>query len=174
MSDPNDKSIKVIAFDGEKKNWLRWVDKFLAAAQHRGYRALLTGAEMAPAEDVDVSKDATKAKLRRANEIGYADLILACDGMAFDIVKQAKTKDLPNGDVREAWKNLNKKYQANTASQRVSVKGEFGRCEMQDPSEDPDKWFGELQCLRSRLLELTVTLDDQDVTDHILNCLPKE
>ena len=37
----NETPIKVILFDGTKKQWLIWMEKFMARAARKGYKSLL-------------------------------------------------------------------------------------------------------------------------------------
>ena len=39
-----EKSIRIIAFSGKQNDWRVWSQKFLAVAEKRGYRKVLTGA----------------------------------------------------------------------------------------------------------------------------------
>ena len=50
MSSLEQKSIKVIEFTGKDKDWKIWSKKFLAQANRKGYKKLLTGAEVIPTE----------------------------------------------------------------------------------------------------------------------------
>ena len=69
------------------------------------------------------SKDKKEAceKLRALNEEAYEDLLFAMPGdtdkgkVVFNIVSLGKTKAFKDGDAREVWKKLLKKFEPNTA-----------------------------------------------------------
>ena len=48
MSSLEQKSIKFIEFTGKDKEWKLWSRKFLAEANRKGYKKLLSGAEAIP------------------------------------------------------------------------------------------------------------------------------
>ena len=50
MSSLEQKSIKVIEFTGKDKDWKIWLRKFLAQANRKGYKGLLTGSDNIPTE----------------------------------------------------------------------------------------------------------------------------
>jgi hypothetical protein len=61
------------------------------------------------------------------NRKGYRDLILSIDctkphgRVAFAIVKNAKTKEIPGGDSYRAFIHLKNKYEPRTTPQRVQL-----------------------------------------------------
>jgi hypothetical protein len=59
------------------------------------------------------------------NNKAYQLLVMSCNGMAFGLVNKAKTKDLKDGNVFLAWKNLNNRYAPNSTSDLVQLSGEF-------------------------------------------------
>ena len=70
----NKTTIKVILFDGTKKQWLIWMEKFMARAARKGYKSLLEdgtykGLEI-PQDDVtsDVSAEALSEEYFDAGE----------------------------------------------------------------------------------------------------------
>ena len=64
MSD--EKSIRVISFDGKIAEFRQWKVKFMAKASHGGYRGLFLGTEKAPGEEgvFDKTMDEGKEKQR--------------------------------------------------------------------------------------------------------------
>ena len=84
MSALETKSIKVIEFTGKDKDWKIWSRKFLAQANRKGYKKLLSGAEVIPTETKytatagQVSDDEKKTvKLWQLNELAFEDLLLS-------------------------------------------------------------------------------------------------
>ena len=50
----NETPIKVILFDGTKKQWLIWMEKFIARAARKGYKSLL---EVGTYEGLEIPQD---------------------------------------------------------------------------------------------------------------------
>ena len=93
-----EKSIRVLTFSGKDEDWDMWSKKFLAIAQRKKYKDVLTGKKQIPKEDEDLTDDEEK-KAREANEKAYSDLILSCtDEISFGLVEGATTNDNPSGD----------------------------------------------------------------------------
>ena len=115
-------SIRVITFSGKKLDWSTWEEKFLAKSKRRGYKELLLGknkiAIPKSSEILDETKDddLKKIKIGELNESGYTDLILSMDTetsagkIAFNIVRNSKTKDYEDGNITVAWTSLKRKY----------------------------------------------------------------
>ena len=47
-----------------------------------------------------------KLKARKANKIGYTDLVMSTEGISFTIVENAVSEDLLKGDLKKAWERL--------------------------------------------------------------------
>ena len=103
MSD--EKSIRVISFDGKITEFRQWKVKFMAKASHGGYRGLLLGSETAPNEnevfDKTTEEGKEKQRLRDANTKAFSALALACNGAAFGCIEAGMTNDFPNGSARK-------------------------------------------------------------------------
>lgn len=174
-----EKSIRVIVFDGKQENWRQFKLKCLAKANYLGYRSIFDGDDDIPKES-DVLDDSTDAgkkslKLRMMNANAYAALCLSCEGSAFGCIERAFTSDLPNGDGRLAWKNLCDKYEPKTQLSMVSLKKEFADCKLESVKTDPDDWVNKLEHIRSRIAGVNSAqkIDDDGMVAHILANLPK-
>jgi hypothetical protein len=170
------KSLKVVSFDGSAEKWPAWSDKFKAIAKRRGYHGVLIGRETVPAEDDVLDPNDEDEKLliasRNANDYGYGDLLLCCDGVAYACIAQAKTKDLPEGSLALAWSNLRDKYEGDSFSNLVELRMEFDGCVIKDIQADPDHWFDKLQYLQFRLGLIGTRISETDMAAHILQRLP--
>lgn len=174
-----EKSIRVISFNGDQAKWRAWKLKFLAKATAQKYRDVLEGKVEVPNDDVvlDASKpeDATKIKAREANQIAYSALALSCEDAAFGVIEQAVTKVLPSGDAKMAWEGLGKKYEPKTKMSLVHLLKEFSLCKMGNSNEDPDIWLQELEHLRLRIKGAGGNgheIKDEVLMAHILANLP--
>ena len=115
MSSEAERAIRVIPFSGKREAWNMWSKKFLARAKKLGYRDILNGVKVE-----------NKEKKVVMNDNAYADLMLAmsCE-VAFGYVDEAVSKEFPEGDAAEAWRNLMKKFQPSTTGSRVYYKNKF-------------------------------------------------
>ena len=69
MSDPIDeKSIKVIMFDGTSMMWRSWSEKFLARAKRRGYKELVVGSKTVPKKSDESSWSEGDKKVVERND----------------------------------------------------------------------------------------------------------
>jgi hypothetical protein len=179
--DDEKSSIKLAPFTGKQTDWSVWKEKFIARARRKGYKETLLGKTEVPAELATLEvTDKTKIAARKANNTAYEDLLLLIDGeqasgrVAFNIVRGAKTTDLPDGDAALAWKRLSDKYEPKSAPSRLALKNEFTTKVLKNANSDPDAWLTELEDLRSRLIAAGSKMDDEELLEHVLNNLPKD
>ena len=120
MSDEKDdlKSIKVYKFDNTKEKWHEFALKFRVIADTRGYRGIIDGTVIPPdemgvititAEDTGevLEEKKNQLKARKANKVGYRDLVMSTEGISFTIVQNAASEELPSGDLKRLGKGLN-------------------------------------------------------------------
>jgi hypothetical protein len=179
-----DKAIRVIAFSGKPVDWTVWEAKFLAKANVKGYKKILTGEEISPKDDEEFDESTAegreKKRLQKANESAYTDLILSVDGtnvngrVAFNLIRLSVTIDRAEGDARMAWMRLRNKYAMKSAPSLMALKKEFANSRLANRREDPDVWISNLEDLKLRLEEQGSKLDNVDFMVHVLNNLPKE
>ena len=119
MSDEKDdlKSIKVYKFDNTKEKWHEFALKFRVIADTRGYRGIIDGTVIPPdemavititAEDTGevLEEKKNQLKARKANKVGYRDLVMSTEGISFTIVQNAASEELPSGDLKRLGKGL--------------------------------------------------------------------
>jgi hypothetical protein len=110
----NFSSLRVAPFDGKKKEWITFEEKFLARAKHKGYKDVLMGKLIIPTDDLvlDPVYNEGFIKNRDMNELAYSDLILLMDTtestgrVAFNIIKGSKMTDYLDGNAEVAWIGL--------------------------------------------------------------------
>ncbi len=113
--------------------------------------------------------DATK------NIQAYSDLMMSCeDEVSFGVVDESISTTFPDGDARQAWKNLYNKYEPTTGATKVELKMEFQQMKLEDANKDPDKWMVKLELTRRRLKVLGHEISDETLILHILNNLPSK
>ena len=185
------KSIKVLYFGGKTKEWKIWSRKFLAQANRKGYKVLLTGAEAIPTESaytaaMSESTETQKktVKLWKLNELAVKDLLLSIDGLtkqgkiAFAQVDNCTTADQPEGNCKIAWDRLVHKYAPNTAPSYIQLKKDFANSKLTSVETDPDEWLTDLECLCTEMNKVKITgksdMTEVDLIIHVLSNLPEE
>ena len=117
MSDEKDdlKSIKVYKFDNTEEKWHEFALKFRVIADTRDYRGIIDGSVVPPdelavitvtAEDTGEALKEKKLKARKANKMGYRDLVMSTQGISLTIVENAVSEELTKGDLKKAWKKV--------------------------------------------------------------------
>jgi len=177
-SDDDESKLKILKFSGKDKEWREWSGKFLSQATLKGYKMVLfnktpDGTKIEIPKDDEVLDETTeegknKAKLRKLNSKAYCMLKLSCSKVAYNLVEEAVTEDLPDGCAALAWTKLHDKYAATEVTDKVMLKKEFNNRALK-AHEDPDKWFLDLEHLRRRLLDMKAPVSDLDTMAHILN-----
>ena len=102
----SEKTICIVQFSGKKDNW--WSKQFLALNRKKKYMEVLTGKTTVPAAatliDVTATGGVEKQKARDNNKTAYHDLVQSNPNqIAFNIIDNATTTDLPNGDAALVW-----------------------------------------------------------------------
>ena len=127
------KSIKVYKFDNTKEKWHEFALKFRVIADTRDYWGIIVVPpdELAiitvTAEDTGEALKEKKEKLkaRKANKIGYRDLVMSTEGISFTIMENAVSEELPRGDLKKAWERLERRWNPKTREDKVEVYTKF-------------------------------------------------
>ena len=114
MSEEKDdlKSIKVYKFNNTKEDWHEFALKFRVIADTRDYWGIIDGSVVPPdklasitvtAEDTgEALKKKENLKARKANKMGYRDLVMSTAGISLTIVENAVSEELTKGDLKKA------------------------------------------------------------------------
>ena len=187
-------SIKVISFDGKRDRFLIWIEKYKAKSMINGRLDILTGSKAMPSKgsyDAAIATaEASRTVTQKSNIVdyrqgmcAYSDLILSMDTtraagkVAFEIVKQSKDVNHPEGSPNLAYENLTKKYEAKTAPNFIELEREFANSKLESDEDDPDEWITSLESLKTRMNEVVITgktaKSEIDMILHILANLPE-
>jgi len=147
-----EEKMRVVNFNGNGENWWIWRGKFLAIATKKGWNDILTGTSQVPKNDEVLDENNTNEKekilIRAKNKALYAELMLSQDNqVAFDIVDEATTDALPDGDLALAWKNLKEKYEGTSLTELIALKKEYYLSKLMKLNNDPDVWISTLEKL---------------------------
>ena len=186
MSEEKDdlKSIKVYKFDNTKEKWHEFALKFRVIADTRGYKGIIDGTVIPPdevavinitAEDtgavLEEKKDQLKA--RKANKIGYRDLVMSTEGISFTIVQNAVSEELPSGDLRKAWERLERRWNLKTREDKVEVYTKFLNYKLENTRQRPMDWIAFMEKKRAELMNTGHIMSDETFITHVLNSLPQ-
>ena len=94
--------------------------------------------------------------------------------IAFNIVNNAITTDLPDGDASLAWKRLSSKYNSKSSTVAVGLSNKFNKAKLTSLSVDPEDWIVESEILQARLGDMNYPITDKHLMVHILYNLPEE
>ena len=127
-------------------------------------------------------EDQETVRLGALNELAFEDLILCIQAdtkagrVAFNLVKNCKTDDHPEGNFCLAWTRLGNKFCPKTAPTYVSLKKDFTNSSLVSSDEDPDEWITELENLRVQMDAVNISgkMSDVDFIIHVLANLLEE
>ena len=130
--------------------------------------------------DEDLDKEI--AKLGELNTFAYEGLILSINTsssvgkLAFELVKNAKSKDFLEGNCRVAWDRLISKHAPHTASSLLKLKSEFRNSKLESLNKDPNELISHLDGLRNHMNKFgnKGNVSDKDFMIHVMNNLLKE
>ena len=154
MSDEKDdlKSIKLYRFDNTKEKWHEFALKFRVIADTRDYWGIIDGSVVPPdklatitvtAEDTGEALKEKKKKLkaRKANKMGYRDLVMSTQGISLTIVENAVSEELTKGDLRNAWERLERKWNLKTREDKAEVYTKFLNYKLENTRQRPMDWI---------------------------------
>ena len=186
MSDEKDdlKSIKVYKFDNTKEKWHEFALKFRVIADTRGYRGIIDGTVIPPdemavititAEDTGEELEEKKnlLKARKANKVGYRDLVMSTEGISFTIVQNAASEELPSGDLKKAWERLERRWNPKTREDKVDVYTKFLNYKLENTRQRPMDWIAFMEKKRAELMNTGHIMSDETFITHLLNSLPQ-
>jgi hypothetical protein len=194
-STTGEKSIRVILFSGQKKEWTIWKAKFLARSNKKPYRYVFNDkdnelkvkvAETTTITDQDGKVITQGPSVEDKQEIlnnmvqnadAYDDLLLSMDSstnhgrIAFNIVRRATYTD-GTVNARYAWKRLSDKFEPRTTPNRAKLQNQFfsARC---TTNQDPEAYVSYMEDLRTLLEEAGgEPISEEQFITQVVNTLP--
>ena len=174
-------------FDGQRRNFRYWKPKFCATALRREFASILDGtskvstkdkfsAALALADDKVTVESKLILKNYRANTMAFGELMLAIDTekpsgkVAFGVVENAVTSDLPDGDARLAWKLLIAKFAPETSDMYLKLEKLFVNSRLLNTNDSPDVWVTFLESTISQMNKCKIGgKSDKTNTDLVLH-----
>jgi hypothetical protein len=182
MTESEERAIKVITFSGNPKHWSVWEEKFMARAKRKGFKDLLLGkVDIPKTSDVlnaEEAGDKKKLRIKDLNELAFEELILSVEGdtkygrVAFQLIKNCKSKDYEDGNAAQAWKRLSEKFSPKNAPDLLSLKYKFNSSKLVNKKKDPDIWLTDLEDMQAQLMNMGCNISDDELMMQVLNNLP--
>ena len=173
-----EKSIRVVEFEGESREWRSWKVKFLALAARHNYRDIIDGSTALPDTSIEADNlSEEQVELLDKARSAHATLTLsmssktAAGRAVLRLVSNAASIHLPEGDPKIAWDKLIGKYERVTSSIRAATQKKFYGT-MMSSKQDPHEYVEYLQEVRSDLERMSVQMSDEQFMMHILDTLP--
>ena len=151
------KPIEVLKFTGKESEWDHWSEMLIGLAGARGFAGILLGMEKAPraGEEIDRNNEdhsyelteaerKEKKRLRKANGNAYINLQLSCEELPYDLVSLAKTEELPDGCVRDAWERLTSEYDLTEGEDKITLLSMFQQNQLDDVRTNITVWLTSL------------------------------
>ena len=186
MSDDKDdlKSIKVYNFDNTKGKWNEFALKFRVIADTRDYWGIIDGSVVPPAElaVITVTAEDTgetlkekkeKLKARKANKMGYRELVMSTQGISLTIVENAVSEDVTKRDLKKGWERLERRWNPKTREDKVEVYTKFLNYKLENTRQRPMDWIAFIEKKRSEWMNTGHVMSDETFITHLLNSLPQ-
>ena len=146
------KSIKVYKFNNSKENWHEFALKFRVIADTRGYWEIINGTMVPPKKQISITvttedrgealkEKKEKVKARAANKMGCRDLVMSTECISLNIVENAVSKELTEGDLKKAWESLERRWNLKTREDKVEVYTRFLNYKLENTRQKPMDWI---------------------------------
>jgi hypothetical protein len=76
--------------------------------------------------------------------------------VAFNLVDNYTTAELPENNCKIAWEKLVHKYAPKTAPSYIQLKKDFANSKLESVDTNPDEWMTDLECLHSEMNKVTI------------------
>ena len=87
------------------------------------------------------SRKKGKLKARKANKMGYRDLVMSTDRISLNIVENAVSEELTKVDLKKAWERLEKRWNPKTREDKVDVYTKFLNYKLENTRQRPMDWI---------------------------------
>ena len=166
--------LRIVEFDGRPSSWREWKAKIRAQMKLHGVWEAVTeeqrdlpSANLAQMSWSDAQKEAVKR-----NDKAYNMLLLSCQGSAFYAVERATSEVLPEGDAKEAWKNLVMKYEDSEMPDVLMLRQQLTTRVLKE-GEETDMWIDDLEYLQRRLQDAGAVASDSELVHHVMLTAPR-
>ena len=130
---------------------------------------------MVTAEDTGEALKEKKEKLkaRKANKIGYRDLVMSTQGISLTIVENAVSEELTKGDLKKARERLERRWNPKTREDKVEVYTKFLNYKLENTRQRHMDWIAFMEKKQSELMNTGHIMSDETFITHLLNSLPQ-
>ena len=146
----------------------------------------MLGIEDVPTDTLDIDQkvenkylipeDERKQKhlARKMNQKGYRNLQLSTSKLAFQLVSQVKTDDLPNGSLAKAWASLKDEYDPSEREDKIKLLEDCQNNMVLNAKVNITECLACLSTQVMKLNKLNHLISDDYLMTHILPSLPQE
>jgi len=176
MSGDNENLLSSVKFyalnDGNVHEFYdEWKFKTLALIRKKGWGVIFEDTSVAiPTEAEATAADATDEvkALYKANSEAYDQILMGCSGVPLGLVRRGQ------GDARSALEYLDMKYSNKTEADLTQLLNAFTNCKLESITDDPDKWFLQLDSLNEKLRQINVDYAkrEYEIKAQMLGSLP--
>ena len=98
---------------------------------------------------------------------------MSTEGISLNIVENAISKELTKGDLKKAWKRLERRWNLKTREDKVEVYTKFLNYKLENTRQRPMDWITFMEKKRAELMNTGHIMDDETFITHLLNSLPQ-
>ena len=130
--------------------------------------------EILEADVAEVQKSKKAKELTRAaNKKGYRDLVMSTEGISLNIVENSTSDKLMKGDLKKAWRRLERCWNPKTTEDKVEFYTLFLNYKLENVKQRQMDWLAFLERKRTELANTGHIMDNETFITHLLNSLPQ-
>jgi hypothetical protein len=133
----------------DKDEWRIWSSKMLVYAINKGYYKALTKVQ-----------DLTVPKVAEKDKEATSDLVIACDGEAWELIQDMEPA---NQTAYNMWKALKDTFEPVEIDDYINLSNTFKKCRMETEKDSPKKWIRKLQRINRPLGNIAIEHRHSDI-----------
>ena len=98
---------------------------------------------------------------------------MSTEGISLNIVENAISEELTNGDLKKAWERLERRWNPKTREDKVEVYTKFLNYKLENTRQRPMDCITFMEKKRAELMNTGHIMDDEKLITHLLNSLPQ-
>ena len=114
-----------------------------------------------------------RLKAREANKKGYRDLVMCTEGISLNIVENATSNELTEGDLKKAWERLERMWNPKPREDKVKVYTKFLNYKLENTRQRPMDRLTFMEKIQTELVNTGQSMNDETFITHFLNSLPQ-
>ena len=98
---------------------------------------------------------------------------MSTEGISLNIVENAISDELTEGDLKKAWERLERRWNPKTREDKDEVYTRFLNYKVENTRQRPMDWITFMEKKRAELMNTGHIMDDETFITHLLNSLPQ-